>query len=325
MGKTMDITLVVFPPKHVDWQRCHVKGYVYDSRRQRWILRRTPIPDVVYDRYIPHDLQTARVISCRRAFQMRGIPIFNPPFGGKYGVYRRLLNDPAIAPHLPETRLLMGERGWSSRLAAWRKVYLKPDKGSKGKGIIRMSLAGEEEVVVEPTGGQRQYLRRKAAWRWLKSRTLGQRYLIQRAIEPACWKGRIYDLRVLVQREMRGQWEVTGGSARVTGNGITCNLHTGASAAPLSEALAESGVEVTAEQVFALSLRIAHALSRHYPGLAELGLDFLVDREGRVWFLEANSRPGRSIFSRIGDLQGRLTAVRRPLEYARYLAGKEAG
>lgn len=316
----MGITLVIFSPNHVHWSRNECKGYVFNSLRRRWILRRTPLPDVVYDRFFPYDLQRASVVTCRRALRKRGIPIFNPPFGGKFSVYRRLLDDPFIAPHLPKTQLLTGEREWSACLATWRSVYLKPDNGAKGLGIIRMSLRGKEEVLVEPTAGQRLQLRRKAAWHWLKGRTAGRRYLIQRAIEPARWRERIFDLRVLVQRRDCGEWAVTGGSARVTGNGITCNLHTGASAAPLSLALLESGAAVKEEQVFALALHIAKVLSRLHPGLAELGLDFLIDSKGKVWFLEANSRPGRSVFSRIGDMGSRLTAVRRPLEYAQYLA-----
>ena len=55
--------------------------------------------------------------------------------------------------------------------------------------------------------------------------------------------------------------------------------------------------------------------------IGELGIDLAIDRDGRLWFLEANSRTGRSLFHHLDATGlGRL-ADRRPLEYAAYLAG----
>ena len=59
--------------------------------------------------------------------------------------------------------------------------------------------------------------------------------------------------------------------------------------------------------------------------IGEIGLDFIIDAEGQVWFLEANSKPGRKAFSQMElNKEERLT-IMRPMLYARYLAGFREG
>ncbi|HLS89360.1 MAG TPA: YheC/YheD family protein [Sphingobacteriaceae bacterium] len=68
-----------------------------------------------------------------------------------------------------------------------------------------------------------------------------------------------------------------------------------------------------------VAVRVFQVLNQAFGRYAELAIDLGVDAEGRIWFIEANSRPGRIIFRRIGDLEGRRHAIRMPLLYARHL------
>lgn len=68
-----------------------------------------------------------------------------------------------------------------------------------------------------------------------------------------------------------------------------------------------------------VAVRVFQVLNQAFGRYAELAIDLGVDVEGRVWFIEANSRPGRIIFRRIGDLEGRRHAIRMPLLYAQHL------
>ncbi|HCC32454.1 MAG TPA: hypothetical protein DEQ28_00890, partial [Clostridiales bacterium] len=55
--------------------------------------------------------------------------------------------------------------------------------------------------------------------------------------------------------------------------------------------------------------------------LGELGLDLGVDRTGRIWLLEVNSRPWRTVNPERGSIARTRLALLRPLAYARCLAG----
>lgn len=68
-----------------------------------------------------------------------------------------------------------------------------------------------------------------------------------------------------------------------------------------------------------LSLTITGALEERYGRLGELGIDYGIDRDGNIWLLEVNSRPGRASFFQIRQPKCAFRAINRPLEYARYL------
>ncbi|MNN57292.1 Endospore coat-associated protein YheD [compost metagenome] len=71
-----------------------------------------------------------------------------------------------------------------------------------------------------------------------------------------------------------------------------------------------------------LSKRIPAALEACNGRMAELGLDLGVDRDGRVWIIEANTKPGRSIFRKLGQEKLLLQAERNPIAYACYILSR---
>ncbi|MDD4587908.1 MAG: YheC/YheD family protein [Heliobacteriaceae bacterium] len=321
-GEGIGVKIAIFSPQQINWPRRRVRAYVYRGVTGRWVMQGLPLPGVVYDRYFSIGNQPANIFACRKTLAKRGVPRFNPAIGTKYQIYRQLARDPETARYLPETLLFNRGKDLSRKLAVWQRAYLKPVTGMKGKGIIRLSPRANNLVYLEQVNRKNgRLLTTEGAVKSVRSLIRGRRYLLQQGIEPATWEGKIFDLRILAQKDRQGQWQITGGAARVTANGITCNLHTGAQAVSLETVLTAQG-GVKPADVYAVASLIAQSLGKANRGLGELGLDFLVDTQGRLWFLEANPRPGRIVFHRIGDLATRLLAVRRPLEYAQYLAGK---
>ncbi|MFC5651938.1 YheC/YheD family protein [Paenibacillus solisilvae] len=43
-----------------------------------------------------------------------------------------------------------------------------------------------------------------------------------------------------------------------------------------------------------------------------------MDVNGRVWLIEANPKPGRTLFIKTGERKVYRTSVRRPLQYAMF-------
>ena len=56
----------------------------------------------------------------------------------------------------------------------------------------------------------------------------------------------------------------------------------------------------------------------HY---GDIALDFIVDRIGNVYFLEANANYGHASFGKVKDYELRNSVFRSPMEYAKALSG----
>jgi len=151
-------------------------------------------------------------------------------------------------------------------------------------------------------------------------------YIVQARLWLMRWRGRIFDIRVLVQKDGTGTWRVTGMGLRVGPRGsIVSNLYGGGRAAPLEPVLQELLRQRSPEDVRAegqqLALRIAELIDGASVRVAELGIDLALDTSERLWFLEANSATGRTVFRRLGPPEVARAADVRPLEYAAGLAG----
>jgi hypothetical protein len=153
--------------------------------------------------------------------------------------------------------------------------------------------------------------------RWIGNRV----YLMQPMLELKGPDGEPFDLRVLMQKDKSGHWTLTGVAARLGApDSVTANLHGGGTAASAEDVLTRlfgelRGAEL-AQEVSRMSFLIVARLEQTWGRFAEIGLDFGIDRSGKLWFIEANSKPGRASMRSAGR-DAALAAAGRPLSYAR--------
>ncbi|MNV76948.1 hypothetical protein D3C71_1703360 [compost metagenome] len=72
-----------------------------------------------------------------------------------------------------------------------------------------------------------------------------------------------------------------------------------------------------------LALRVVRTLERSLPGLADVGLDIGVTRDGRLYFIECNGRDQRYGFFKAGLAGAWKDSYRRPMAYARHLLDQD--
>ncbi|MGE5390689.1 MAG: YheC/YheD family protein [Deltaproteobacteria bacterium] len=311
----------VFTCNDLDVEHKLVNGYYLERDGGPWRRLWLPFPDVCYNRYYHHSGDSPSrygVLSLKKY----GIKVFNMGVGDKWSVHKRLLQNRRVAPHLPETHLVKSRQILNTMLAKYPQVYLKPINGCKGQDIIRISRHQGGYLVKSTNDANGRVV---AGLPGLMAGSANRLRIIQQGIRTP-GDDRHFDLRVMVQKDRYNEWHVSGIAVRMGARGrITTNLATRGQAERLEKTLGDLGwtyerITMINEGIEILALEIARTLDRHAQHLGELGLDFIIDTRGKIWFLEANPKPARKVFTII-DAEMRRRAVSRPMEYACWLAG----
>jgi glutathione synthase/RimK-type ligase-like ATP-grasp enzyme len=331
LGRRMGQLCYGFSPYSVNWNRKVIYGYTFG--KTGWVRSVFPLPDVIYPREKGYSAPTIRV---RKRLEALGCKFINPILIGKWQTYKILSQKPELLPYIPETKFIKNFQQVDRMIRRHKAVYMKPVTGSRGKNIIK---------VVKNTGPYRYYYQMNnrlyqgtsstiAGLRSSLRRVMGKnRYIIQKQINLIRSQGNVIDVRVMVQKDHSGTWSITGNVCRIGRRGsITSNIAAGGHASQLTKVLAHNFKnaetrEKIENEIKMLALEVANTLESSIGSIGELGIDIGVDKAGRVWFIEANLKPGRQVFTLIKDPRGRRHSVEKPLLYCRYLAGfsKEGG
>ena len=207
------------------------------------------------------------------------------------------------------------EARFEERIATWGSAFLKPRRGSSGAGI--RLLRGPEDLPTPqpPLSGPRQ-----------PNTLVRTDWILQRAVDPPPGLAGLA-LRVLVQREVSGNWWIGPAVARRSTSDPVVNAARGAEVLQGDAAVSSDCLAIAASQ----SARVAEALAERPGGdrLVELGLDFVVGSDGLPHLIEVNSAPrGRLLhLARLHPARWQQThqdAVERPLRRLLALAFDEA-
>lgn len=333
-GRNLAVPAFMFSPRDVRWQQGRINGYVMSSsgKGRTWRRLAFPLPDVVYDR-----IQTRRAeagpgyATFRRRLRTHVRAWFNEHgFFDKWRLHALLWENERLRPLLPETRRYLGVGDVEHMLQSYPRAYVKPVAGSLGLGIMRVRRSAGSGLAVTYEVGERAITRhRKSAaglHRLMSHMIRGQPYIVQQGLPLATWHGRPFDVRILVQRTAGGEWAVTKMFARVAAlGGITSNLTRGAEACNIHLLLRSVFGRRRGQlyrQLHAAGLHCAEEIAATLPGLVgELGLDLGLSRNGRIWLIEANSKPFLQMTRESGSARTLALSVRRPLQFAKHLAG----
>lgn len=325
LGNRIGALVYIFTPPDIDWKQNMVLGYRLDAATGRWQGGLYPLPDVVSNYLMDRKSELRYRGTCNRLRRITGNRFFNTRYFNKWQIYLMLKKSPELCPYLPETKLLQGVASLGEMLSRHGSVYLKPSGGSLGRGIM---------VVQEFQGGYliKGCLHRAAptlqeACQLILASKSGGSYLIQQDLRLARYRGRLFDIRVLMQKTGAGEWAVTKIFGRLAAEGgITSNLATGAATCDIYRVLShicgsEKGAARTVEEIKRLAFSIAACLDR-VSGLrlGELGLDLGIDGSQRLWIIEVNSKPRKSTRSQADRCTVNLPFLRL-LGYAAHLAG----
>ncbi|MBT9177200.1 MAG: Endospore coat-associated protein YheD [Firmicutes bacterium] len=334
-ANSIAVRAFVFCPLDIDWRARSVWGYTHSPGLGGWSHQRFPLPDVVYDRLFPPRGHMANILftAARRLRRQKGVVFFGRALRGKWEVYRSVRKHSDLSPHIPDTRRLSSLAALRHMLVTHRYVFIKPDLGSQGKGVMQVRVTNSGLVCRGRDSANRPFAATvdsvAAVLGLAKSRSQRCRLLVQQGLHLNHFKGSTFDIRSVVQKDEAGKWAITGTAARIGQRGsITSNLH-GGGRAMRTEALLRAAFPLQWETILSkahsLCLSIPSALDQELGRFGELGLDLGVDKDGKVWLIEANSKPGRKVFLKIKARDLRRRSILRPMQYCKFLAEAKRG
>lgn len=308
-GNSINAEVFVFSEK--EFSDSGINGYTILN--DEWIQKQFSIPKVVYNR----DNMTST--SFRDKLKELGCKFLNPDkivnFANDKLVMYKGLKDSDV--NMPETEAFDSNK-LMEFLDKNKLVYLKPISGSMGKGIIKItkdSISYDDEKKANWTVEDVNSVIEKYEYKPAE-------YLMQAGIDVQMYKDSVFDVRVLMQKNENGQTLLTGFESRCGEKGkITSNIHTGGHAEKTTNVIikvfGKDRLDEILNEIRRLSWIIVKKISKDISRFGEIGIDFLIDKQGKVYLLELNTRPGRSIFKIEPEIRKRT--VERPIDYCVYL------
>lgn len=320
----------LFGAHHINWELGTINGYFYTE--DGWIQKEIPLPHVVYDR-LPnrrtenHDL----FIQVKTRLQSEYlIPWYNPGFFNKWDIYQQLQENAATKPFLPETYQHPSIEIIQSLLEKHHGVFLKPMNGSLGKGIFEIiSSPSSESYYCRYHDGEKNVLIQFNQLPVLLSHIFQEKnrddYIVQQRISLIRFQDCPLDFRIHTNKNGQNDWQVTAMAAKIAGKGsVTTHLNNGGMIKTIEEIFpSPERCHEMKKQLEHVSLLISEIIDQSTDGfIGEFGFDFGVDDRGKIWMFEANSKPGRSIFTHPKLFEQDKLTRQLSLTYGIYLAEK---
>jgi hypothetical protein len=326
--KSAGLFAYVFGAHLIDWETGIVNGFTFDD--DGWRQFKIPLPNVVYDRLPNREIEEHPALKMvkRRLRTEYGIPWFNPGFFDKWTIHQLLLPHAETALYLPETKLAPSKEEIEEMLNRHNSVYLKPRNGSLGLGVFQLIYSPDEQTYYcrYRSDQEENILRKYRSLDQFFMYSFGSRkmndYLLQERIKLIRIDQQQIDFRVHTNKDSQGRFHVTAIAAKMAGKGsVTTHVDNGGMIKTLEELFEQEEERNQAFHSLTLAaLVLSEKIDQSIDGfIGEIGFDLGIDACKNVWLFEANSKPGRSIFSHPALKEEDLQSRKLSLQYALYL------
>lgn len=321
-GRANNFTPCYFRLKDIHPGKGTVTAYVL-GKGNKYELQAIPRPTIIHNRGLFYTRTAKNKIT---ALQKDGIILFNGwNQYGKLYIHELLMKHRPLQPHLPETVKATIEN-MNKMIGKYDELIIKPISGSLGNRIVKVAKGCDGKW--EMTFREKKSVVRESFTmiKWpdkLLMIASNPRYIIQQRIPLATYKGNPFDLRISVQRNGEGQWQISGIVGKVAQEGMyLTNVAKGGTCHPL-HVLLQDLPHLKPEDVVAsishFSIDVAKQLAEHIPYLADIGIDVGITNAGFPMFIECNARDLRITFRNAKMMDEWKETHITPLNYANFL------
>ncbi|WP_201007578.1 YheC/YheD family endospore coat-associated protein [Paenibacillus glycanilyticus] len=328
-GQEKGFLVYVLTVKNLVLNRSTLQGFVYIEQKDTWQQRLLPFPDIIYNRIPQREDEMLPAVRNKIAACMRDprIKLFNPSFFNKWYLFEWLRGSKSTKPFIPATRKLLTAARLERMLQKHPFLYLKPESGKAGKGIMTVMVQPDKplpyllKVQENKKSSTFSCADFQKLWNRIKKECGSEPYIAQQGIQLASFNDRRFDLRALVQKNDRGKWDLTGIGARVAGSSsITTHVPRGGSIEDPEKLLKSSFNADQARRILIKAKQTSIMIARQIEKgsgfmLGEMSMDLGIDSQGHIWFFEANSKP-----MKFDEPHIRQKSLERIFQYSTYLA-----
>lgn len=323
--------LYFFCMEGVDFTSKKVEGYYFDKKDTIWKTHYFPFPDVLYDRGSgkPNKRLPRQKLREKLKKETPVQKLNNQHYFNKYDLYKKLRQFDEMKEHLPKTELYTHPRDLK-KFRNKKVTYIKKCIGSNGRGIMKIEKLPSKgyaysffntkvvkHLVTNFTDVahviQRAYQRKKT--------------LLQEGIDLPSPDGCNIDMRATLQRDGKGELNITSIVVRVgKKDSPVTSTRTGATCYRFEDFFEKSltskeSVQDLRKRVDEFLYRVYHCTEKAYGRFGEIGIDFALNKKGKIWFIECNAKPAKDAMCKSYDQETILQAFQYPLEYAKYITG----
>lgn len=323
---TADTMMYYFSIKDIDLRKRRIQGVYYNKQKNMWEKREFQYPDFLYQRCTGTKRNKELFKSFEKDLKELGIETLNYPKNfNKWEVHKHLSKDQDILPYLPLTTPYHSPLDLKNMLAYTDKVYLKGFEGGRGRKVICVTKLPDKGYEYKYFI-DRLYVCKVNDFNNLVQGLLafykGKDFLVQEAIDLIQIGNRLVDMRAEVQRGKNGELTVVAIPVRVGQNNSPITAH--ADAYPFQHFFknmmncSETEIEIKENQVTQFVKSVYKSLENAYGPSVEIGIDLGLDQNGRIWFIECNSRSMKVSLRKAYDENTLKRASLNILEYAQF-------
>lgn len=293
------IFVYLFGPDGISKDRRYIRGI--SSRHNSWKPGIFPWPDIIYNRIrfrkLERQQEVARLL--QEINKDQRVYFFNSRFLNKQEVYKALNTHPEAREMLPDTKTY-NRHNLELMLRKYSELFMKPNHGSIGRGIYKIMRQSPQRYCFAGVSSGAPHWKGpynfELLYRHLYNEVLKENYLIQQAVDLARYKSQLFDVRSQVQKDYHGEWVLTGAAVRVAGKGrFVTHIPNGGRAEVFDEVIKQvfpSSRQLIQEQLRQTCTLLPRILEKRLGiNLGILTMDLGIDKSGKVWILEVNSKP----------------------------------
>lgn len=316
----------------IDWKERRIMGYTFIQSLNKWKQMWFPMPDVVYDRGVAFKkVQRPLVRYMKKQFRaVHNIHFLNNiGYLSKLQVHKALSKYPEMRKYIPETRVYNDFEDVSSMLNEFKFIFIKASVGWCGKQVLSIEQVdnkyklnfydkGLKEITIEKMEGLKTFVEK-----FVK----GRRVMIQQGIRLLKYNGRNMDMRVLMIKDEKGEWEAVRNHSRIAKENYTItNTSAGGDCInfediyPYLSTPFYKGNIPNEDEIANETKKILYYIEKEFGSFGEIGMDMAIDIYGYIWFIEANTRPDKLSVPGLYDLNEIPNLALNIFKYAKFLA-----
>ncbi|NSL51982.1 YheC/YheD family endospore coat-associated protein [Calidifontibacillus erzurumensis] len=300
-GRLFGFEVFCFSPADIDPKTELVHGKKYNPETENWDHSIFPIPTYIYDRcfYSSEDVLKKYGPIVQWMKNRKDIFFIGHGLPNKWKIYNELSSHPILKYYIPETIKAESADDIFNVLKKHKKIILKPENGAQGRGIIALSMKGRKIELI--TARHKKIIRKIFSKKddlkkWLTQLLNVHSYLVQEYLPLHDEEMRPFDIRIFMQKTENNNWQELGRGIRKGIEGyIISNLHGGGTVEKFENFLRtvdRKKRQLLLEDIETIVTHLPQTLEQSFGPLFELGIDIGVAKDGSVWVLDTNSKPG---------------------------------